>query len=205
MIGHFLHSLRPNSFRYQTPSSIFLKLSLPGLGIAWPPHHRICGIFRLLWLWPGLCIFRLDVLQTTPCTILDFLSPAVSSSRHTIFILWFYHYYTLKYVITSYVLLSCDPSYVSPTAVIVDCVRSGWITDSSSLYTGTPFVFICSGVICWWFGGLCWGPVGVIQFCTAIPMFCVGISVWIVSLTTVLRLGRELQITVIEVRIVWKS
>ena len=45
MIGLLLHSLRALYFWYMTPSSLSLQFSLPGLGIAVPPHHQICSIF----------------------------------------------------------------------------------------------------------------------------------------------------------------
>ena len=71
VIWILLHSLRPPSFRYLMLSSLFLQYYLPRLVIAGPPCHQRCSIFRLLWIWTVLCLFRLDVLQTTPCIILE--------------------------------------------------------------------------------------------------------------------------------------
>ena len=71
VIGLFLHSLIPPPFQYLIPPIISLQLSIPSLGIAGPFRHRICSVFRFLLLWPLICIFHLDVLQTTPFTILE--------------------------------------------------------------------------------------------------------------------------------------
>ena len=71
VIGLLLHSLRPPSFQYIMPYSLSLQFSWPSMSIVVPPHHRIFSIFRLLWVWPVLCPFCLDVLQKNPCIILE--------------------------------------------------------------------------------------------------------------------------------------
>ena len=105
-------------------------------------------------------------------------SPAVSSSPHIFFILCVSPSGDLNSVLNSSALLSCALPYVSPNATIVVCVRNAWIADASRWYTGIPAVFICSGGICWWFGGLCWGPVGIGHCCPYIPMYRVG-KIWL--------------------------
>ena len=105
------------------------------------------------------------------------LFPAMYSSPHIFFIVWFYTSDTLDSMITSSVLLSCTIICVDPTDFIVVCVMIAWLANTSSWYTGIPDVFIYSGGICWWFVVICWVPVGVGHFYPAITMCCVG-KIW---------------------------
>ena len=127
------------------------------------------------------CAFSFSPLCFTNKSLYNlgkFSSPAVLSSPHICFIICFHPPDTMNYVLTSYVLIYCVISCVSPTAVIVVCARSSWIANASSWYTGIPDVLICSGGICWWCFGLCWGHLAVGYCYPDIPMCCVG-NIWL--------------------------
>ena len=143
-----------------------------------PPHHQICSIFLLLWLWSMFVFFVLMFCKKLLVPFGNCLSSDMSSSPHIFFIRFFYTSNTLNYLLTLYVLIYYALSCVSPPAVIVAWVRGSQISDAYTWYNGIPDVFILSVGICWWFSGLCWGLVGVGTWYPTINMWCVG-KIWV--------------------------